>query len=201
MRIYVEGGGDQRANLARCREGFAEFFRKVLPSGHLPRVIACGGRNAVLDHFKIDLETCREGFVAMLVDSEGPVEKAGACWEHLLARDNWPKPPGAGDDQAHLMVQCMESWFLADKQTLSGFYGQGFLTGSLPRRANIEEIPKDDVSRSLQHATRNTKTKGEYHKTRHGFELLSLIDPAKVAKASAHAKRLVKVVKQRAVGS
>jgi hypothetical protein len=40
----------------------------------------------------------------------------------------------------------------------------------------------------LKHASKPT-TKGEYHKTRHGFALLALIDPTKVEKGSPHAKQ------------
>jgi hypothetical protein len=74
-------------------------------------------------------------------------------------------------DQAHLMVQAMESWFLADQQALADYYGQGFLRNSLPGQPDIEQIAKEEVFRVLRHASRHTQ-KGEYHKTRHGFELL-----------------------------
>ena len=32
---------------------------------------------------------------------------------------------GATDEQAHLMVQCMEAWFLADRETLAAVFGRG----------------------------------------------------------------------------
>jgi hypothetical protein len=92
----------------------------------------------------------------------------------------------------------MESWFLADREALSGYYKQGFLVNSLPDRANIEEIPKRDVKRKLDDATRPTTTKGLYHKTRHGFDLLALIDPEKLRRASQRARRLFEVLEQRA---
>ena len=93
------------------------------------------------------------------------------------------------------MVQAMESWFLADKQALTDYYDQGFLVGSLPGQPNIELIAKQDVFRALQHASRNTQ-KGEYHKTRHGFDLLELIDPNRVRAASRHAERLLIVLQR-----
>jgi hypothetical protein len=40
----------------------------------------------------------------------------------------------------------------------------------------------------LSRATKDTATKGEYHKTRHGFAILESIDPAKVRERSPHAK-------------
>jgi len=83
----------------------------------------------------------------------------------------------------------MEAWFLADRVALSAFYGNGFLANGLPGYPNsIEQIPKDDLEPALMHASKLTKTKGEYHKVKHGFALLGLIDPGKVERASAHAK-------------
>jgi len=95
------------------------------------------------------------------------------------------------------MVQCMESWFLADRDALSEYYKQGFLVKSLPGRPNIEDIPKRNVEQALDHATHHTG-KGVYHKTRHGFGLLALIDPDKLRKKSPHARRFFEVLEQRA---
>ena len=72
-------------------------------------------------------------------------------------------------------------------ESLAAYYGQGFLANALPKRDDIEAEPKTDVTASLTHATKNTKTKGEYHKTRHGFDLLGSIDAEKVCKRSRHA--------------
>ena len=84
----------------------------------------------------------------------------------------------------------MEAWFLADRAALAAFSDGGFLATSLPGSpTNIEAVPKNDLEPKLIHATRPAKTKGEYHKTKHGFELLGKIDPAKVGDASPHAKQ------------
>jgi len=93
----------------------------------------------------------------------------------------------------------MESWFLADKQVLTEYYGQGFLAGSLPGQPNIELVAKQDVFNALQHASRKTQ-KGEYHKTRHGFDLLELINPKRVRTASPHAERFLAVLERETVG-
>jgi hypothetical protein len=86
------------------------------------------------------------------------------------------------------MVQAMEAWFLADRDTLAAYYGQGFRLNALPGdERHIEAISKDDLVPSLEQATSDTKTKGQYHKTRHGFALLALIDPAKVEAGSQYA--------------
>jgi hypothetical protein len=94
------------------------------------------------------------------------------------------------------MVQCTESWFLADRQALATYYGQGFVENALRRNPDVEAIAKADVLASLQAATRRTRTKGPYHKTRHGFALLSMIDPGRVSQASRHADRLFNLIAQ-----
>jgi hypothetical protein len=161
-------------------------------------VIASGSRSDAFEDFREALKRHPDDYVILLVDSEEPV--AAAPWQHLKDRagDHWNRPANANDDQAHLMVQVMESWFLADKQVLAAYYGQEFLQGSLPGQANIELISKHDVFNALRHASRNTQ-KGEYHKTRHGFDLLALIDPERVRSASRHAERLLTVLKREAV--
>jgi hypothetical protein len=195
--VYVEGGGRQRRILDHCRRGFGELFEKVVREGHRPKVVACGDRRRTFEDFRADLEGSEEGFRILLVDSEGPVRGDVTPWTYLRARDGWIKPANVGDDQAHLMVQCMESWFLADHEALSEYYEQGYVASSLPARTNVEEILKRDTERALEHASRHTQ-KGPYHKTRHGFNLLALIDPVKLRRASVHAQRLFEVLEERA---
>jgi hypothetical protein len=89
---------------------------------------------------------------------------------------------------AFLMVQAMEAWFLADREVLAAFYGDGFLANSLPGSPReIESVPKGDLEPALKHASGPTKTKGPYQKVKHGFALLALINPSKVENASPHA--------------
>lgn len=197
--VYVEGGGHQRKTLDDCRRGFGQLFEKIVPIGHRPKVVACGDRGSTFSDFRRALRQTTEAFLILLVDSEDPVAEGNSRWSHLRMRvgDEWERPLDATDEQAQLMVQCMESWFLADLEALSTYYGQGFLVNSLPGQTNIEKIPKRDVEQALEHATRPTQ-KGSYHKTRHGFELLALIEPAKLRGASDHARMLFEALEARA---
>ena len=197
VRIYVEGGF-QGSTKSDCRAAFRRFFEKAI----LPRsfcVIASGSRNDAFEDFREALKHHPGDYIILLVDSEGPVTVAP--WQHLKNRtgDNWGRPAKASDDQAHLMVQVMESWFLADKHVLTDYYGQGFLPSSLPGQANIELIPKQDIFNSLKDASRKTR-KGEYHKTRHGFDILASIDPVRVRAASYHMNRLLAVLERETAG-
>ena len=100
-----------------------------------------------------------------------------------------PRPDGVADDQCHLMVQIMESWFLADRGALEEFYGQGYRGNALPQHPQIEQIAKQDVLNGLDRAARDTSKRG-YNKGSHSFEILAKLDPEKVQNASPHAKTL-----------
>lgn len=199
VHIYVEGGGDQSRTLTECRKGFRLFFEKIVPTGSRPRVIACGSRKAAFEDFRAAIRHAGAGNSLLLVDSESPVNPRHGSWQHLKSVDGWTKPRGATDDEAHLMVQCMESWFLADVELLAEYYEQGFRRNSIPPNREIEQAPKRDVARGLRNATRRTQ-KGEYHKTRQGFEILSRLDPAKVRERSPHAGRLCRVLIEKVTG-
>ena len=95
------------------------------------------------------------------------------------------------------MVQCMEAWFLADKDCLTAFFGQGFNRNLLPAMREIEEVTKNDVLVGLRNATRQSR-KGEYGKGRHSFDILERINPAKVLAVSPHAKCLIDTLREKA---
>lgn len=94
------------------------------------------------------------------------------------------------------MVQCMEAWFLADKATLEQYYGDGFQESALPRNPGIEEVARRDIVDGLNRATSAT-SKGPYHKTRHGFEILERLDPHAVKQRSKFAAALFAVLIER----
>jgi hypothetical protein len=195
-RLYVEGGGDRKPLRTECRQAFREFLRKAGLAGSLPRIFASGGRQQAYDDFRHALGASRAGdSVVLLVDSEGPVATDAGPWRHLKDRDGWDKPAGATDDHVHLMVQCMEAWFLADRPALAEYFGAGFSENSLPRRANVEEVSKQDLERGLNAATRNSRPKGAYRKGRDSFAILADLDPDKIADASPHAKRFLEALR------
>ena len=197
IKIFVEGGGDRNLLRRECRKGFSNFFSKAGLKGRMPSVVASGSRREAFDDFRAAVHRPgRYDFIVLLVDSEGPVTTGP--WQHLKTRDNWDKPPSAKDDQVHLMVQCMEAWFLADKECLVAYYGNGFNQNALPARQHIENIAKNDVLNGLKNATRSGVSKGEYGKGQHSFDILAQIDPDKVIAASPHARRLVDTLNAKA---
>jgi hypothetical protein len=113
-RIYIEGGGEGRLYDTLFRRGWSEFFEAAGLSGRMPRVVRGKGRGQTFDLFSTAVSNPRPGVLPLLlVDSEDPVQLGHTVWQHLKARDDWDQPEGT-DDQAFLMVQVMETWFLAD---------------------------------------------------------------------------------------
>ncbi len=191
--VYVEGGGDKdtKALRTQCRRAFSEFFGKAGLTGRLPKVFACGGRQRAFEDFRHACNGRFSGVPVLLVDSEGPVVDADP-WMQLKHSDGWDRPRSAPDGTAHLMVQCMESWFYADKESLAGFFGDGFNRNAMSG-ASTEDIPKAGVDRGLRSATRRSR-KGAYRKGRDSFDVLRRLDADKVCAASPHAKRLIETL-------
>ena len=186
VKIFVEGGGNRKKTVAVCKRGFSALIGRVARSS--PRIVPCGPRGMALDKFRNALHNGEDAL--LLVDSESPVrpQNFGRPWAHLAESDNWQKPDGATDDDAHLMAQCMESWFVADPDALAAHFGDGFKPAKLPGNPDVEEIAKTDVLAGLESATKKIRN-GEYEKTRDGFALIGKIDPSRVAKRAPHAER------------
>lgn len=205
VKLYVEGGGDSNALRTACREGFTSFITKAGVANR-PRVVACGSRRDAFDSFCTAIANGEAAL--LLVDAEAPVAAAAEPpedepdnwkpWVHLKNRagDGWDKPAGSEDADCHLMVQCMESWFLADRETLKAFFDPGFSANALPAAANpIEAVAKLAVYDALDRSTRTCRSKGAYGKGQHSFKLLAAINPAKVTAACPWAKRFVDCLK------
>lgn len=222
VKIYIEGGGDREDLKTEARKAFKEFFERpfFLPGKNgqlhdktfktrLPTCIPCGSRSSAFNDFKTALSMAKPGeFVMLLVDSEAPVavdtktDEPVGPWKHLETRvgDAWAKPASATDDHAHLMVQCMETWFLADKDTLKHYFDPGFKAEMLIVHPKLEVVGKSTVFKELTNATASTKTKGKYDdstKGTHSFKILAKLDPEKVRKACPHAERLLKTLDQK----
>lgn len=190
VKLYVEGGGDGRTNHVAFRQGWISFLRKTGLAGRMPQVVPGSGREQTFDKFKTALESRRpDEIVILVVDSEGAVIAGHSAWQHLRDRDNWEQPPDATDDSAYLMVQVMETWFLADRDPLRRFFGP--LLNENPFRAwpVLENISRNDILNALEQATRTCQK--PYRKGRVSFDLLGQIDPQRVAAACPHAKELL----------
>lgn len=196
VRIHIEGGGETHQLRSRSRAAFTTFFEMAGLKGDMPSVVSCGSRSKAMDSFlgalKMNKKDCVE---LLLVDSEEPVAEGHDVWQHLRSRDGWERPEGVDDDSAHLMVQCMEAWFLADREALSDWFGAGFNASKLPAGIDLELISKSSVLDGLKKAARETRKK-TYDKGEHSFAILAAIAPSKVAEHSPHATRLLETLKK-----
>ncbi len=141
----------------------------------MPRLVACGSRTDAFDSFKKAHQRLRDDYVAMLVDSEDPVDDIEKPWDHLHKRDRWSRPKGAVDEQALLMVTCMESWIVADCGALQSHYGADLQENALPTLHKLEERDRHAVQGALKHATRHCKNR--YAKGKRSFEVLGKLNP------------------------
>ena len=196
MKLFIEGGGDAKRIRTDFQQGFRLLVGKV--AAKMPRIVACGSRKNALDKFSRALTQGETAF--LLVDSETPVgpQNFGRSWNHLASRkgDEWAKPEGASDDNTHLMVQCMESWFVADPDALEAHFGPGFKRAKLPQNLQVEEVAKADVMSGLDSAVKGIRRDG-YDKTRDGFALLGIIDPSRVEERAPHAGRFFEILREK----
>ena len=187
--LYIEGGGDNRqqhskALRIRFRQSWNAFFKSAGLGGRMPKVVQGGGRQQTFERFAIAVAKRHPGIVSLLlVESEAPVAVGHSVWQHLQANDNWIRPLNAGDDQAFLMVQVMETWFLADRNSLQRYFGAKFNENAFRQWPQLEAVPKETVFDALERATDKGYAKGKV-----SFELLAQIDPARVETACPHAK-------------
>jgi hypothetical protein len=188
IRVYFEGK-------RHLREAFHEFFRELREIARQRKgafqCIAGGSRTETIKDFMLGLATHPNQHVVLLIDCEGPTESCSLEAIRMQNSSIWKIPSGqtVGDGQVFRMIQTMESWFLADCETLNKYYGQTFVENALSRHARIEDTPKLDVLNGLKAATRQT-TKGTYKKGSHDKDILRKLDPARVQAACPECNRM-----------
>jgi hypothetical protein len=190
VKLYIEGGGDGPLLDTLFRQGWRQFFEAAGLAGRMPGVVRGQGRTQTFDLFATAVAYPRGGTLPLLVvDSEDPVEAGNSVWQHLKARDNWERPSGAADDQAFLMVQVMETWFLADRDLLRRYFGASLRENHLRQWPVLEAVRKLTVFKALEMAT--TGCKRHYAKGKVSYELLGQLSPNQVEAACPHAKALL----------
>jgi hypothetical protein len=193
-KLYLEGGGDSKEMHARCREGFRRLMESCGLQGRLPRLVACGGREATFGDFQTAQKNNITGdFVAMLVDSEDPVADAEQPWTHLKNRDGWEKPADATDDQALLMTTCMETWIVSDRPALRIHYGAKLKEAALPPLVDMETRNRHEIHDALCKAT--DECKNGYKKGKRSFEAVAQLTPSELRKHLPSFKRFERVLK------
>jgi len=191
IKLYIEGGGDSPLQDTQFREGWQIFFEKAGLKGKMPATVRCGGRDQAFDDYQTAVTKRKEGVLRLLlVDSEDLVGEAQNEWTHLKNRDDWDRPASSGAQDAYLMIVCMETWFLADREALKRFFHPCWTDSAIPHWPDLEKVPKADVFAKLALATAACGKKS-YAKGKRSFEMLKVIDPALVEAKCPGAKRLL----------
>jgi hypothetical protein len=196
-KLFVEGGGNNKAAQIDLRKSFTQLVGRVLVDRPKPKIIAAGGRSQAFHEFSKEKRGQNEAL--LLVDSEEVVPSGTGPWEHVRMRagDRWEKPHEATDTDLHFMATCMEAWIVADAKKLSAHYGVG--CKALPQWPDVERVDKDALMAALDTATRGSR-KGAYRKS-HGWDLVGALDRATIeARAEYWARRFFGELERRASG-
>lgn len=203
IRIYIEGDKKSKTSNISLREGFSTFFNDLREKARENRlkfdVILCGNSAETFKDFLLGVKSHPNSFVAFLIDSDAEVggeDSPKSFLQQQLKSKNW-ELKNVDDNQCHLMVQIMESWFLGDVETLKNFYGQKFNSNAIPKTKDVEKIQKDNVESSLNSATRETQ-KGIYseNKLKHSAELLSKINVEIIRQRAKHCERIFQTIEE-----
>ena len=196
--LYIEGsqtGAHSKEAQIRCREGFRRLIENAGFSGRMPRLSACGGRNAAFHDFQVALSKRSEGdYVAMLIDSEDQPLDIEKTWAHLKVRDSWEKPVKASDEQVLFMTTCMETLIVADRAALQKHYGHKLQENALPPLNDLESRDRHDVHDKLVNATRDCSN--AYAKGTRSFEVLGVLNPSALASLPSFA-RAVRILNEK----
>lgn len=195
--IFIEGGGDSKELHIECRRAFRCLLEKSGFAGRMPRLVACGGRNAAYDDFTTAHENVRSrDYVGLLVDSEDPVKNIYKTWAHLESRDRWQRPEEAEDEQVFFMTTCMETWIVADHQALETFFGSCLQKNVLPSLNGIEKKTRQRIQNALIQATKSCGKK--YKKGKRSFELVQRLNPERLKTADLPSfERMLNILNQK----
>jgi len=189
-------GSDSKDVNIRCREGFRKLLEKCGFTGRMPRLVACGGRIAAFDGFRIAHRTNAAGnFTGLWIDSEEPLLDLEATWRHLQERDQWIRPASAVDEQVLFMTTCMETWFVADRAALQAYFKNTLQVSALPPLDDLENRSRQDVQQRLGHATRNCSN--AYAKGTKSYEILGKLSPAVLEQHLPSFLRIRRILKAR----
>ena len=183
IAIYLEGGGETAQQRAELRNGFDGLLAAEKQAARNKRIgwklVPSGSRNETYKNFiNASKQSDSTTLCVLLVDSEEglppelppadpatPEELANRAAQnaivrrdHLAQRDRWDLksvPP----ESIHLMVRCMETWIVADREGMKAVYGSHFHDNPLPNRLDLEGEPKASLNDKLVRATQDT-TKG-----------------------------------------
>ena len=220
VQIYMEGGGpegkgdskdrDSQPALGRRRHyGYGkEIFRKSVMqlfvsalgenAGNI-EIVPCGGIEETVWLFLAKARAVLNADAVLVVDSDNEVTEEPLMHlvadERFVGNEKCAELANADPDMVHLMVQCMESWLIADPAGLSRAYGGGFEESALPITDDPESVPKSELGEALYEATKNTALR-KYRKISHLPAIFGAIDGRVVRERCKHFDMLCSVLEE-----
>ncbi|MCC7246947.1 MAG: DUF4276 family protein [Saprospiraceae bacterium] len=196
VKIYIEGGSAQDKSIySLFREAWSKFFESAGLKGRMPKAIPSFGRHDTYRDFCLAFNNARPNErILLLIDSEKPLVKNESIWKQL-SKESMPPPEGAGEEHIFLMIQVMETWFLADIDALNLYFRPDFKATKIPKWNDLESVPKESVFKALEDATASCPKK-QYAKGKISFELLKAVSTKKVTEKCPSAARLIEHLKQ-----
>ena len=73
------------------------------------------------------------------------------------------------------MTTCMETWTVADHDTLGAHFGRGLRRNALPSQTDLESRSRGDIQDRLETATGDCAA--PYAKNRRSYEVVGKLDP------------------------
>lgn len=160
--VYIEGKGGGSGSKRKYNDGeFRQSWKKFLqPLADLARehkivffkCIPGRGGTDTAETFENPLPIHKGALRILLVDSEIPVSDISKPWDALKRK----APTWADDKNCYLMVQCLETWLLADVESLKVHYNKPkkcFKENKIKAWSNLETTDRKTLQGALEQAT------------------------------------------------
>jgi len=194
--VYIEGEGGGRTvdkrkhNDGEFRKAWKRFLQPLADLANdrgISRFQCIPGRGGTTTEkqFANPLPADGHALRILLIDSEGPVGDVSKPWKAIrLKRPQW-----AGDKNCYLMVQCLETWLLADPASIQSHYDSHgkpcFRQRKLKAWQDLENIAKATLQTAIEAATAEC---GKPYAHADGNLLIGKVDLEKLKKLSSVAR-------------
>ncbi|MBK6996678.1 MAG: hypothetical protein IPH31_17755 [Lewinellaceae bacterium] len=147
-----------------------QVFKAAGLAGRMPRPVRGKGRTNTFDLFSTAIQNIQPNEMPLLLlDSEYEIVSGKTVWQHLKVRDGFIKPNSASDEHAYLMAQVMETWLLADPDTLRAYFVSKFKADKIPVWKDLEAQPNLLFLRHLKMLPLNARSHTRKVKSRLKF--------------------------------
>jgi hypothetical protein len=193
IKVIIEGGSNNSD--AGARKGFSDFFKNA-GLANQPRIIIAGPRNKAIKQYWNQ----KDQNALLLIDSEGSITREltapnDTSWklDHLIQRGDLTNEQRheINSDNVFFMVQTMESWIIADIESVVTKAKRSAAIGARTRvGGDVEKLDKQECERIVDGSLPSRQPKGKR------MELIGKLDPAKVELCSRECKSLLERLRE-----